>query len=138
MTTKYIVVLGLVVILACSFISYRTVLVPKWRVQVVNENGAPYPNKEVRQYCTHYTYNVDPCFGDESRQYTDENGFVEFPERSFSLSLAPRIIMACKSYFMLIAHGSVGPSVYLISSGHLDYKPESGLPPERWVIPSSK
>ena len=143
MKKKYLVVIGLAVVAVCFFIPYRTVLVPKWRLQVVNENGVPYPNKLVRQFCTNYTLDADPCSlaADDTYRFTDENGYVEFSEKSFSMSLLPRILTTCKSYLFILAHGSVGSDVYVDSSGPdgykvLNYAPGSGLPPDHFILPS--
>ena len=141
--TFWILVISCLLVVG-PLIPYRTVLVPKWRVQLVNEQGVPYAGEMVDQHCEHYTYDVDPCLlaMDDIRRYTDDNGYVEYSEKSFSLSLLSRVVRAGKSYFLLIAHGSVGPVVYLQTekAGYpgLKYEPGSGAPPERWVIPSEK
>jgi hypothetical protein len=140
----YIAIVIFLLALGATLVPYRTVLVPKWRVQLVNKQGVPYAGEMVDQICEHYTYDVNPCLlaADDIRRYTDENGYVEYSEKSFSLSLMSRIVRACKSYFLLIAHGSVGPVVYLQTekAGYrsLKYEPGRGAPPERWVIPSEK
>jgi hypothetical protein len=137
--TFWILVISCLLVVG-PLIPYRTVLVPKWRVQLVNKQGVPYAGKMVDQTCNHYTYDVDPCLlaADDIRRYTDENGYVEFSEKSFSLSLLSRIVRACKSYFLLIAHGSVGPDVHLYSGNprykELKYTPGSGAPPEVYVL----
>jgi len=137
----YIAIIIFLLALGATLVPYRTVLVPKWRVRVVNEQGVPYVGKMVDQTCEHYTYDVNPCSlaADDIRRYTDDNGYVEYSEKSFSLSLLSRIVRACKSYFLLIAHGSVGPDVHLYSANprykDLKYIPGSGDPPDLYVLP---
>jgi hypothetical protein len=95
----------------------------------VNEEGVPYSGELVQQECRDYTLDVNPCSyaPDDTYGFTDENGYVEFSEKSFSLSIASRILRTIKSYSLIIAHGSVGTQVYLMSSGpFFDYEPGSG------------
>lgn len=140
----YITIIIFLLALGATLVPYRTVLVPKWRVRLVNEQGVPHTGAMVRQTCINYTFDVDPCLAaaDDTWRYTDENGYVEFSEKSFSLSLLSRMVRACNSYLHLLFHGSVGPDVYLYSdkAGYEDlkYEPGSGAPPERWMIPSKK
>lgn len=128
-------------IVAFLFIPYQTVLVPTWRLRVVDENGNPYKGQWIKQICHHYTFDVEPCAEGES-QYTDENGYVEFPERSFSMGLLHRIVVGAKNYLTLIPHGGVGPRIYLMSidypagSATLNYDWGSGSLPEQWIISS--
>jgi hypothetical protein len=141
---KHFATLGLIVVLCVPFIPYKTVLVPKWRVQLVNENGIPFAGQMVDQFCRNYTYDVDPCSlaADDTRRYTDENGYVQFSEKSFSLSLVSRLSRACFSYLNTLFHGGVGTRIYLTSidypagTAELKYLPENGLPTEKWVISS--
>lgn len=142
---KYLVpatfALILAVILAVFLVPFRTVLVPRWRLQVVDENGKPYKDQRVDQFCSNYTLEVDLCLTSDSTQYSDENGYVDFPERSFSMNLVSRILVSLKSYLMTLAHGSVGTRIrvnsidYPAGSAKLEYDPETGPPSERWVIP---
>lgn len=140
---KYVATIIVILALTCLLIPYRTVLVPKWRVQLVNEDGVPYPGKLVRQFCINYTLDVNPCYQaqDDTYRYTDENGYVEFSEKSFSLNPLSRIIRTLKSYIFIIAHGSVGTDIYIDTTGPagqkvVQYVPGSGPPPERIVLPS--
>lgn len=132
------------VILFCvliSFIPFPTILVPEWKVQVVDENGNPYKNKLVRQFCDNYTLGVHPCEeAGDFMKLTDENGYVVFPERKVWLSLTSRLIRSFLNLLMLLAHGSYGVSIYLDSSGPqgyktLKYKSGENLP-EKFVLPS--
>lgn len=139
------IIIGIVCVIALGFfIPVRTVLVPKWRLQVVNEHGVPYGKQLVRQACSDYTLGLSPCSGSpDSDQYTDENGFVEFPERVITASLLSRILATCMNFVrMFTAHGSVGVDVYIDSSGpdgysSLKYEYGGGKLPDRFILPSA-
>lgn len=128
-----IVIIGLLFVL---FVPYRTDLVPKWRLQILNERGEALPGVRVRQSCKHHTYDVDVCL--DTTVTTDSSGFVEFPERSFEMSLIVRAPLWIKSHLFMFAHGSVGPSVYVTVLTYnretLSYEQGSGSPPERFTI----
>ncbi len=117
MTKKQKFVLILIVGLLLSFIPVPTVIVPEWKVRVVDENGKPYKKQIVRQICYNYTLGVSPCDSKDSLKKTDNNGYVSFPERKIWMSFSMRIIRSFFNYLMLIAHGSVGTDIYLDSSG---------------------
>lgn len=138
---RYLVIAIVAVLLVGSLIPYRTVFVPRWRVKVVDENGKPYKGQLVRQFCDNYSLDVSPCSNDDANQRSDENGYVEFPERVIVANLVFRICKPLLSYVLLLAHGSVGSDIYLDSSGPtgyrtLRYDPDSGLPPNELVLPS--
>ena len=140
---KYLLIALVISIVIGSIIPYRTVFVPVWRVRVLDENGQPYKGQLVRQFCDNYSLGVSPCSGSDFGRRTDENGYVEFPERTIVASLVFRIIKTLASYLLLLAHGSVGSEIYLDSSGPggyrtLRYDGGGGPPPHEFVLPSAK
>ncbi len=140
MTKKQNAILVLIVGLILSFIPFPTKVVPEWKLKVVDENGRPYKNQIVRQFCENYTLGVDPCSNNDSLSRTDENGYVLFPERKIWMSFSMRIINSIFNYLMLIAHGGVGTDIFLDSSGPNGYKTlkyYSWKPlPKEFVLPS--
>lgn len=139
---KYIIILAVVFLTTSLFIPFQTTLVPKWRLQVIDENGVPYKRQLVRQSCHDYTLGVSPCaYREDADQYSDQYGFVEFPERTISASLIGRLLSTLKNYALVFAHGSIGEDVHVDSSGPegyqvLRYDPATGMPPEEFVLPS--
>lgn len=132
----------LVLLFLLSLIPINTVLVPEWKVQVVDENGTPYKGQIIRQSCHNYTLDVHPCSGTEgSIQKTDENGFVVFPERRIEMNGISRIFRPVGSLLQAVfLHGSLGRSIYLDSVGPkgmktLKYISDESLP-EKLILPS--
>lgn len=132
-----IVLLGVIV----SLIPFNTIVVPAWRVKVVNEAGVPYVGMGVRQFCYSYTLGISPCHdSNDFMRETDSSGYVVFPERRITASLISRIVRTIYHLVMKkIADGSVGVSVYVDATGPEGYKTlkyESGkAPPELFVLP---
>lgn len=62
-----------------SLIPYSTVSVPEWEIQLINAQGAPFPNIPIRQEWTHVG-----VLGTNSETLTsDSRGRVKFPPRKF-------------------------------------------------------
>lgn len=123
-------------------IPYQTVLAPEWRVQVIDNSGKPYVGQKVRQFCSDYTLDINLCTDRSAAQFTDQNGYVIFPERTYSSSTVVRLLATLKkSIFRYLAHGSVGTSVYLDSSGPagyatLEYTADMQEPPAIFLLKS--
>ena|ERR1044072_301536 len=113
---------------------YQTTVVPEWRIRVVDETGKPFAGARVRQEWRHYSYNV----GDGDDRNADENGYVVFPERTFTAPLLYRVLRSGVAYLLTLAHGSIGirASVWAVSperaSEFIDYKP--GEPLAREIV----
>ena len=106
-------------------IPYPTLLAPDFTVQFVDGAGNPVAGMKVRQSCTHYTYEFvhNSCAETwDNAPITDAAGTVHFEERYVWFGLASRAVRTVLSYALLIAHGSVGRSVTLFTSGN-----DSGL-----------
>lgn len=134
------ILVAIIFVVGLGFIPYNTVLVPRWKVRVINEKGEPYTNKMVRQFCDSDTLMVAPCSdSNDGTQYTNLDGFVEFPERTISLSLYGRVVRTGISFLRQFAHGSFGKSIYIDASGpkglqKLEYS--GGAPPSVFVLKS--
>jgi hypothetical protein len=116
-------------------------MVPRWRIQVVDEKGVPYQGHLVREFCFNYTLDVDPCqTSADSMQMTDENGYVEFPERTIKLSAAARLFRSVYTFLALFVHRSWGTDIFVDSSGPMGYKTVDyngeGPLPDKIVLPS--
>lgn len=139
-TKKQKLILVLIIGIFLSFIPFPTTVAPEWKLKVINENGEPFKNQIVRQFCENYTLGVSPCDSEDSLKRTDENGYVSFPERKIWMSFSMRIIRSFFNYLMLIAHGSVGTKVFLDSSGPNGYKTleyDSWKPlPKEFILPA--
>lgn len=85
-------------------IPFPTTIVPEWKIRAVDENGNPAISATFRQNWDHYSYDVH---GVEFRK-SDENGFVIFPKRTFTVPLIYRIVRSASAYLLLFMHGSVG------------------------------
>jgi hypothetical protein len=107
---------------------YQTTVVPEWKIRVVDENGQPFAGARVRQQWHHYSYDLND--GDD--RTADGNGYVVFPERTFTAPLLYRALRSGLAYVLTLAHGSTGirASVWALSqtrsSDFIDYKP--GMP----------
>jgi hypothetical protein len=131
---KILLILALVFV--TSLFPFSTTLVPEWKLRVVDETGAPYVGKGVREFCDSYTLNISPCqeAGDLMR-VTDNDGYVVFPERRIRASLLSRIVRTILSLVTLLPHGAIGSQVYVDATGPrgyetLKYAPDKPLPTE--------
>ena len=130
---------GLLILLACVAVILlyptRTVIVPAWRIRVVDESGRPLPNEFVRQTWKHYSLELDA--GDHSDdQWTDADGYVAFPERTTRANLLQRMLVPLRQTAALGPHASYGASSHIIVWGGrlvpetATYKPGEALPEE--------
>lgn len=115
------------VAIICSLllIPFPTLLSPDFTVRFVDAEGRPIAGMEVRQSCTHYTYELvnDSCVEEwDHPRRTDGNGEIRFREKYVWFGAASRVVRTIFSYMLLIAHGSVGRQVTLFTSGN-----DSGL-----------
>lgn len=113
-------------------IPIETTVVPTWKLQVVDINGAACTNMRVTQSWGHYRLYLDGNYSSEDR-FTDMNGYVEFPERTTRASLSRRIIMPIVTRIATIMHGGWRVSGAVWASGikdvaWLSYHPGMSLP----------
>ena len=130
---------GLVILIACVAVVLlyptETVVVPAWRVRVVDEAGSPLPHEFVRQTWKHYS--LEPGageHGDDGR--TDADGYASFPERTVRASLLRRMFVPLRNTVALGPHASYGASAnIMVWGGRLvpetaTYQPGKPLPVE--------
>jgi len=101
------------VIFIAAGIPFSTVVVPRWRVHVVDVNDNPCAKQTVNQSWAHYSLS---SASHTDYQKTDAEGYVEFPERTIRKSLIQRIVYPVIAYALLLAHGSVGVNAYVYAS----------------------
>src|SRR5882672_1607716 len=119
-TWQTVAVIGAAVLIA-ALLPYKTTVVPAWRLRVVDENGHPYAGKQVRQTWKHYSLELDAGDNLEDR-WTDENGYVAFPERTIRASFLGRVILTTFNTGMTLAHGSIGIHADVAATGPQGYK----------------
>ena len=114
----------------------ETTVVPKWKLQVVDVNGAACSNMSVTQSWGHYSLytggNPDSSNSSDHRP-TDTSGYVEFPERTIRASVPRRLIMPIITRVLTIMHGGGGVDGAVWASGikevaWLSYKGGKSLP----------
>lgn len=107
-------IIGGIVIVLVGCIPFETVVVPRWSVAVVNEQGKPLVGYEVVEECENYTLSENPCrYASDRVLVTDERGVVSFSERRVRLSLWMRIYRSTINFLLILAHGSYGSYIYL-------------------------
>jgi hypothetical protein len=137
MRPRTIILIGLVIVLVASWIPFPSVVVPRWRVQVVDTNEIPCVKQTVSQSWAHYSLSDD---FNSDYQKTNAEGFVEFPERTITKNLLQRIVYPIVAYALLLAHGSAGIDAYVgasdpVNAGVFGLKYESTEPlPSRLII----
>lgn len=121
----------IVIVLAVLFIPFPTVIVPKWKVQVADINGNICENREVAETWAHYSiYIGGGNFQTENRR-TNNEGYVEFPERNVWAPIIWRAIGSIIANILTLAHGGAGPDASIWTTGlkekaWIDYQ-SSGL-----------
>jgi hypothetical protein len=113
-------------------IPFTTTVVPVWKLRVINLEGNFCPRSQVNQGWGHYSLELEDIGGSDIR-FTDDEGYVEFPERTIKANLIWRILAPTIAFIMQIAHGSFGIKGYVFSTGMIDgpfinYKPGKPIP----------
>lgn len=101
-STRLLLILGVAALVL--FFPYKTTVVPEWKIKVVDERGRPFADVRVAQQWDHYSYRI----GAIEEQYSDENGYVVFPERTVRVGLLYRFLRSCLAILLTLAHGSTG------------------------------
>jgi hypothetical protein len=125
------------VIIACLIIvlllyPFESIVVPAWKLQIVDVQGNVCPNMRVTESWGHYSLYLEGWLGSDDR-FTDMNGYVEFPERKIRASSLRRVVMPVITHILIIVHGSVGASGAVWATGikdvaWLSYKVGKPLP----------
>ena len=78
-----------VLLLALFLYPFKTTIVPRWRLNVVDETRVlGVPDIRVTEHWQHYLLESE---GHEEMQKTNQNGLVDFPTRTIRASLASRV-----------------------------------------------
>ncbi len=115
------------------FVPFTTTVVPAWKLRVIDVNGTPCPNSQVNQGWGHYSIELGRPIGGDEYLYTDNNGYVEFPERTIKATLLWRIVAPIIAFVSQFTHGRFGIEGYVFSTGminkpFINYKPGKPLP----------
>ena len=108
--TVLIVFLGLGLI--GSLFPFETVVVPEWKIQVVEKSGQPLSAVPLRETWKDYSIEAE---GHEEALASDTNGIVIFGKRTVKANLWMRIFKTTAN--MINPHGSTGPtaSIYVLA-----------------------
>jgi len=114
---------------------YKTVIAPVWKIRVVDKNGKPVKGEFVQEAWKHYSLDLDPSENSEGR-WSDEDGYVIFPERTIRASLLRRALVPVLNGLRLQEHSSFGPRAYVTVWGSdnapksVSYRQNEPLPKE--------
>jgi len=106
---------GLVGAGVVSLYPSRSAVCPAWTIRIVDTAGNPLSGAFVRQVWKDYS--VESA-SHEQDAYTDENGFVSFPERTVTSSWLARTVGVISNTVSLGVHASYGPSAHVLAYGH--------------------
>jgi len=114
---KKLVGLGIAIVVAATFLPLKSqVVVPEWKIQFVDEHGAPVPSVQVDQLWKDYSLEFWKAGENSDRlRQSGIDGNLSLPAREIRVSLfqlgASKIRDAIMS---LNPHASFGPSSYII------------------------
>ncbi len=107
------------IILINSVLPYSSVIVPEWRVVVIDEDQKPLPNRSVRQIWMHSALESANSTHEEDR-YTDNSGAVVFPERRVEASPIKRGWVMVLETIDFFSHSSYRPSSIIFVDGSVN------------------
>jgi len=99
--------------LAFSMVPRTVVIVPAWRIEVIDSSGRPYPNVKVVESWVHYATRNVPEY--EERR-SDSTGIVVFGERTVRLRWIDEVTGAFLAIARLGIHASFGRSAWVTVS----------------------
>jgi hypothetical protein len=117
--TRLLIVSILGVVILATFVPIETSLIPQWRIQLVDVNGAACPNMRVTQSWGHYRLYLSGNDSSEDR-FSDANGYVLFPARKTQASVSRRVLMPIVTRVATIMHGGWDVSGAVWASGIKD------------------
>jgi len=132
---RYGILVAVLAIVVAMLVPYPSLVVPPWRLQVVDPDGRPMPAIKVRQHWQNYSFESE---GHEIDARTDAAGWVAFPARAASKSALFRIIVPVGNGVLGGVHASFGPSSMIQAwnneyEGWVHYKAQGQLP-DRLVL----
>jgi len=98
---------------AWALVPRNIVIAPRWRVQVVDAAGRPFPRISVVQSWVHFSVKTVPDFEELP---TAHDGTVEFAERVVRLRGIDEMAGAARLISKIGIHASFGPDVFIVVS----------------------
>lgn len=103
-------------------------VVPAWRLRVVDESGTLVRDIKVTEHWQHYLVETE---GHEEVRQTDQSGHVDFPERTVRASFMTRVLGILSRFTALGTPRKSGPYASLVVWGNRDYVTEvAGYQPD--------
>jgi hypothetical protein len=103
----------LIFVVATLLYPVSTTVVPAWQLQIVDQYGKPLPHAVARQTWQHYSLETSAHM---EQKYSDEYGYVTFPERRIRANTLMRLIGPVRNFIRTGFHSSYGPSSWVITS----------------------
>jgi hypothetical protein len=115
----------------------KYVIVPVWRIQLLDSAGNPVKKAVVRQIWQ--DYDVEDQSHEEDLE-TDDHGYVRFPERFLKTSPKAKALGRARHRRELGVHASFGPDAYILAwadelEGFINYKVGEPLPTQLIMRP---
>ncbi len=136
-------IVALVIVLVVVLYPFESIVVPEWKIKIVNERGEPIKGKFARESWAHYSLELNPSERGADR-WSDDKGFVIFPKGTIRASLVRRAIFPILTSIYSLAHGSTGiradVTVWYGTDNmpkSLNYEPGKPLP-DQIVVPVGK
>jgi len=122
---KLVLIPLLVALAVVALYPWESIVVPEWRVRIVDQSGSPLRNTGVREGWQHYSLESR---GHEEDLLTDTEGYVTFPRRTIRSPLAVRIVRPIIN--ALNPHHSSGPiaSVIVLAPDYIEWSNNATLP----------
>ena len=109
-----------VLLLAFFLYPFKTTIVPRWRLKVVDESRVlGVPDIRVTEHWQHYLLESE---GHEEMQKANQNGLVDFPARTIRASLASRVMRTIFNFASQGANAKSGPYASIVVWGSSDYE----------------
>jgi hypothetical protein len=110
-----------ILLAALLLYQFETIVIPEWKLRIVDETGNPVGGVRVRESWSHYVLEKE---GHQEELVTDGQGFVRFPGREIRANALERTTKNLMS--AVNVHGGRGPAAWVFVMG--DYEPVSEEP----------
>ena len=112
----------LALVAALLFYPFETIVVPEWKIQILDESGKSIKDVPVSESWSNYSVES----GDHTQNlFTDTDGYVTFSRRTVTANLLARI--ARKAIIAIVPHQGEGhPTAYILVLGY--FKPVTDEP----------
>ncbi len=127
--------IGAICAAAILLYPFKSTVCPAWRIQIVDAEGNSVRDVFVRQHWQDYSVESN---GHEQDTHSDENGYVDFPERTIRANILSRFMGATLNVLLQGIHASFGASAHIAAygdmvkgrrlEGYADYKQGQPLP----------